>query len=171
MQRPCIRRPDVDDGPRVHAFVAACPPLDRNSRYCTLLQCTHFAETCALAEMDGAIVGWLGGHLVPGMPDVLFVWQVAVASSMRGRTLAPALVMDVLGRSVCRDVRHVQASVTEANVSSARMFARLADGLGAPVERVPWFDGLAHLGDPAATEYLLRIGPFDVRHAPTREVG
>jgi len=169
---PSIRQPTVDDGRRVHAFIASSPPLDPNSPYCNLLQCTHFAETCALAETaDGMLVGWVGGYRVPSLPEALFVWQIAVAPSMRGRNLGPALVLDVLGRAACRDVRYVHATVTEANDSSRRMFARLAARLDAPLEREPFFDGATHLGDPAATEHLLRIGPFGALREAKLEVG
>ena len=37
----------------VTALIAACPPLDRNSRYFNLIQCTHFADNCIIAERGG----------------------------------------------------------------------------------------------------------------------
>src|SRR3546814_8137441 len=57
-----LRRPVATDGPAITALVARCAPLDRNSAYCNLLQCTHFADSCIVAERDGAIVGWVSGH-------------------------------------------------------------------------------------------------------------
>src|SRR3546814_7090005 len=50
-----FRNPVAEDAQAIHDLIAACPPLDTNSLYCNLLQCTHFAETCVLAERDGEI--------------------------------------------------------------------------------------------------------------------
>ena len=36
-------------------LISACPPLDTNSAYANLLQCTHFADTCVIAEREGRI--------------------------------------------------------------------------------------------------------------------
>lgn len=166
-----IRRPEAVDGLAVHDLVARCAPLDQNSLYANLLQCTHFAETCALAEADGEAVGWVGGYLIPDAPQALFVWQVAVAEAARGRGLAAALILDILGRPGCRRVRHVHTTVTEANAASWRMFGALADALGAPSDRAPLFERDRHFGGAHATEFLLRIGPFDPARAPTMEVG
>jgi hypothetical protein len=45
-----LREPGAADGPALHALVEQCPPLDPNSRYCNLLQITHFAGTAVVAE-------------------------------------------------------------------------------------------------------------------------
>src|SRR5690606_16121028 len=84
---PRLRRPRVTDGRDVHALVAACAPLDTNSLYLNLLQCTHFAETCVVAERPESqrpVVGFVSGYLLPSRPTTLFIWQVAIASSERG---------------------------------------------------------------------------------------
>jgi len=67
----------------VHDLIARCPPLDRNSLYCNLLQCSHFAATCALARHDDTTVGFVSGYRPPSDPGVLFIWQVAVDSTAR----------------------------------------------------------------------------------------
>ena len=71
-----IRAPRREDGAGVWDLVQDTAGLDDNSMYCNLLQCTHFAATCALAEIDGEVVGWMSGYIPPESPDVLFVWQV-----------------------------------------------------------------------------------------------
>src|SRR3546814_19577131 len=70
----------------------ALPILDTNSLYCNLLQCTHFAETCVLAERDGEISGWISGYRLVHDPEAMFVWQVAVHERARGRGLGVALL-------------------------------------------------------------------------------
>lgn len=164
-----IRRPEAGDGRAVHALIGDCPPLEANSLYGNLLQCTHFRETCALAEAGEEAVGWVGGYLIPDAREALFVWQVAVREAARGRGLAIALVLDILRRPACGAVRHVQATVTDENDPSWRMFRSLAAVLGAPCVREPFFDRDRHFGGAQSTEFLLRIGPFDPAGAQTTE--
>ncbi|MEO7170661.1 MAG: hypothetical protein ABIY39_09830, partial [Sphingomonas sp.] len=70
-----FRLPRAGDGPRIAALIAASPPLDTNSTYCNLLQCSDFADTCIVAERGDAIVGWISAYRPPSAPDRLFVWQ------------------------------------------------------------------------------------------------
>ena len=63
-----LRRPDAEDGAAVNGLIEQCKPLDENSVYCNLLQCSHFAETSSLAEIDGEVVGFVSGYLVPDSP-------------------------------------------------------------------------------------------------------
>ena len=67
-RRLVLRKPRPDDGPAIWELVRACKPLDENSLYCNLVQAEHFADTCVVAERDGAVVGWISGHMIPGEP-------------------------------------------------------------------------------------------------------
>ena len=60
-----FRKPESQDGSRVHKLISECKPLDENSVYCNLLQCTHFADTSVAAEMDGDLVGFISGYIHP----------------------------------------------------------------------------------------------------------
>src|SRR5690554_486165 len=75
----CVRKPTAMDGMNVHRLIAQCPPLDPNSVYCNLLQCSHFADTAVLVEAQGEVVAFMSGYVKPTDAQVLFVWQVAVA--------------------------------------------------------------------------------------------
>jgi L-2,4-diaminobutyric acid acetyltransferase len=93
---PTIRRPRPGDGPSVFDLVSSIPALDDNSLYCNVLQCTHFADTAAIAEEFGAVVGWVSAYLQPDAPDTLFVWQVAVRDDQRGKGIAGRLIASIL---------------------------------------------------------------------------
>lgn len=155
-----LRLPRAADARAVHDLIAACPPLDRNSLYCNLLQCTHFAETCALAEHAGAIGGFVSGYLVPGRADVLFIWQVAVASSARGHGLGRRLIKSILRRPVCRAVDTLHTTITPRNLASWSMFRRLAADLGADIEASLLFESKRDFGGAHESEYQVSIGPF-----------
>ena len=93
-----FRRPRKTDGAAVWALIKEIEALDDNSMYCNLLQCSHFAGTCALAEQGGAPVGWISGYTPPDAPDTLFIWQVAVHPKARGQGVAKRLVRELLKR-------------------------------------------------------------------------
>ena len=156
-----ITAPDATDGVAVHDLVQRCPPLDSNSLYCNLLQCTHFAATSALARFEDAVVGFVSGYRPPAYDDTYFVWQVAVDGAARGRGLAKGMIFDVLARAVCRNVSYLHTSVTATNAASRKMFEGLAENLDAPVIETVMFDAENHFQSRNDTELLLKIGPFD----------
>lgn len=164
-----LRRPTALDGAAVHRLIENCPPLDRNSLYCNLLQCSHFAASSALAELDGDVVGFVSGHLLPDNPETLFVWQVAVAASMRGRRLGRDLILNILARPEQAGVRWIETTVTDDNAASWAMFRSLAASLETSFERSVLFDRDLHLAGQSPTENLMRIGPFDRRHVSDLE--
>ena len=45
-----LRKPESTDGYALNSLVERCKPLDTNSVYCNLLQCSDFADTSIAAE-------------------------------------------------------------------------------------------------------------------------
>lgn len=158
-----IRAPRPTDGAAVHALIERCPPLDTNSLYCNLLQCTHFAATCAIAEAEGETVGFVSGYRPPPYPDALFVWQVAVDERARGHGLAKRLITDILRRPENRDLSYVRTTITARNEASWAMFHGLARELGAETREDTLFDEDKHFEGAQKTEYRLIIGPFELK--------
>lgn len=157
-----IRPPRPTDGAFVSALIANCPPLDQNSLYCNLLQCSHFSETSALAEQDGKVIGFVSGYQLPDEPETLFIWQVAVDCAARGQALGSRLIFDILSRPVCASVCRLKTTVTQSNSASWAMFEKIAAALHAPHQRTLLFDRNHHLGGKHDSEFLISIGPFQV---------
>ncbi|MFU8814632.1 MAG: diaminobutyrate acetyltransferase, partial [Pseudomonadales bacterium] len=155
-----LRVPSAEDGPALHNLIAACPPLDQNSRYCNLLQVTHFAETAVVAECDGELVGSITGYLKPGAPDTLFIWQVAVHERARGQRLATRMMDEIVDRPVCRAVRWMETTIDPDNAASWKAFAKFADARNAATEQALLFSRQRHFEGKHGDEVLLRIGPF-----------
>lgn len=155
-----FRSPTPEDGQRVWELIAACPPLDQNSLYCNLLQCTDFATTCVLAEIDGELSGWVSGYRPPGDRDSLFIWQVAVRDKARGLGLAGAMFDELLSRSAMIGVSKIKTTITSENEASWALFRSLAQKLSAPFVSETWFERDRHFGGRHDTEHLVTIGPF-----------
>ena len=157
-----FREPTREDGSDVWELIKACEPLDVNSRYCNLIQCDHFAETCVAAiRADGKLVGWISAYLLPDDPQTLFVWQVATDPARRGEGIAGRMLDTLVARLVPRGVRYLEATVTPSNEASSRMFAGVARRARATiVDPAPGGLSADVLGGGHEAEDLLRIGPF-----------
>ncbi|WP_084465573.1 diaminobutyrate acetyltransferase [Sphingobium quisquiliarum] len=160
-----LRLPTADDGPSVTRLIASCPPLDVNSAYCNLLQCTHFAQSCIIAERAGTITGWVSSYRPPSEPDSFFVWQVAVAPEARGQRLAARMIEALLARPAAEGVTALITTVTNDNRASWSLFEGLASRWGASLSKSPLFHQDTHFAGAHATEWLARIGPLP-RTAP-----
>ncbi|MDX8356545.1 MULTISPECIES: diaminobutyrate acetyltransferase [Sphingopyxis] len=162
-----FRKPVATDGPAITALIAACPPLDRNSRYFNLIQCTHFADNCIIAERGGRILGWISGHRPPSEPSAFFVWQVAVAPEGRGQGLASRMLDELLTRPAQAGVTHVLATITADNAASWALFHGLARRHDTTLDRSIVFERDAHFAGVHPSEFQARIGPFAIDTTPT----
>ncbi|TCU54857.1 diaminobutyrate acetyltransferase [Novosphingobium sp. PhB57] len=155
-----LRCPTAEDGPAVTALIAASPPLDPNSAYCNLLQCSDFADTCVLAERDGQAVGWVSGYRPPSHPERLFVWQVAVAASARGEGLAGRMLDALLTRPAVRGATTLTTTITVDNAASWALFTAFARRHGAQLSKSPRFERDAHFAGAHDTEWQASIAPL-----------
>jgi len=157
-----LRKPEVSDGAKIFALVESCKPLDKNSVYSYLLLCHHFADTCVVAELDGEIAAFISGYRPPGREEVLFVWQVAVDSKVRGKGLGKLLLQEVLHRPATRKCSFLETTITPSNEASQRLFTSLARDLKARCTVTLCFSN-DHFGyENHEAEHLFSIGPFQM---------
>jgi L-2,4-diaminobutyric acid acetyltransferase len=135
--------------------------LDLNSPYSYLMLGKFFGQTCLVAEEDGRIVGFVSAFRPPQESETIFVWQIGVADSQRGKGVGSALLRELLECEGCRGVRYLAATVTATNLPSQRLFRGVARNLGTSCEVTDCF--LEHLfpaGSGHEAERLFRIGPL-----------
>ena len=155
-----LRAPRPVDGPAVSALIDQCPPLDANSAYCNLLQCTHFAQSCIIAERQANVIGWISGYRLPTDTRRFFVWQVAVHPSARGEGLALKMLNVLLDRRSNADVEYLLTTITPANAASWAFFEGFARRCGVSLVKTPLFDERLHFAGAHETEWLAEVGPF-----------
>jgi L-2,4-diaminobutyric acid acetyltransferase len=155
--------PRAEDGPRVSRLIASSPPLDINSAYCNLLQCTDFRETCVLAERGDALMGWISAYRPPHSPEQIFVWQVAVNPAARGEGLALKMLDELLTRPATAGIYALTTTITEDNEASWSLFRAFARRHGATLTKSPRFERDAHFAGAHDTEWAARIAPLPTR--------
>lgn len=89
------------------------------------MTCDYFADTCAVAEQDHEIAGFVTGFITPNDPRTLFIWQIAVAETVRGKGLATSLVDFVLKQEVCSHVTQLEMTISPSNKSSLSLFQKI----------------------------------------------
>jgi len=159
-----FRRPTLEDGMDVYRLVENCSPLDTNSSYCNLLQCSHFSDTSIAAEIDGKLAGFVSGYILPARPNTLFIWQVAVAEQARGLGLASRMLTNLLARdqstSNSTPIEYLETTITQDNKPSWALFEGLAKKQSVALNTSDWMDKEAHFSGQHDSETLVRLGPF-----------
>ena len=149
-----------EEGSAAFKLIAKCAPLDTNSLYCNLLQCSHFSGTSVAATYQGELVGFISAYLIPERPNTLFIWQVAVDTQVRGQGLATKMQQNILARAQCANVNTIETTITESNQASWALFNGLASKLNAQLHSSVMFDREQHLDNAHDTEMLVKIAPL-----------
>ena len=155
------RKPALADAAAIHALIDECQPLDLNSKYAYMLLCTHFADTCAVAEREGSVVGFVSAYRKPNDHSVLFVWQVAVSERGRGQGVGKGLLEEILTRPEQAAVRNLEATISPSNRPSWALFESFARKRGAKCASQTLFREEDFGSQEHEEEQLLRIGPFE----------
>ena len=155
-----VRSARAEDGAALWELVKRSGTLDLNSAYAYMLLCDEFGDTCAVAEHDGEAVGFVTAFRRPRSPGTLFVWQVGVDASMRGRGLASRMLQWLLESAACAGVTHVEATISPSNAASRALFGSLAKRHKAPHRVDPGYGPELFPGGGHEREERHRIGPL-----------
>lgn len=152
-----FRQPRSKDGFNIHKLIESCPPLDKNSLYCNLLQASLFKQSCLVATFNEQIVGFVSAFFKSDKVDELFIWQIAVLPSMRGKGLAFLLLQNLLQQKKLTTIKAIETSITKSNEGSWRLFNKFNKSYGNKSSISILFDKYEHLNEKHETEYLYRI--------------
>lgn len=156
-----ISKPKPHQAAKINELIARCKPLDENSLYCNLLQTSHFADTCAIAESDGEVAAFVSGYIHPEREKTLFIWQVAVNPDYRGLGLAKTLILEIVERNLSKhQIEFIHTTITKSNNASWSVFESVAKALNSEYNTRVMFDKQLHLDHQGESEWLMDIGPF-----------
>lgn len=158
-----IRNPQDNDAMSMWRLVESSKTLDHNSFYCYFLLSHFFSSTCAIADVQGDVVGFATGFLMPEHPNTYFVWQVRVVEKMRGLGLARSLLEFILDNQKDR-IEYVEATIYPNNFASKNLFNSIAKSHNAQVVEYDNFLPVSVFpkeADIHEQENLFRIGPLN----------
>ncbi|KOR89273.1 diaminobutyrate acetyltransferase [Paenibacillus solani] len=152
-----FRKPSAEDGSRVWRLIKETAVLDLNSSYCYIMLCDLFKETCAVAEQNGELVGFVSAFQPSERKNTLFIWQIAVAESERGQGVGLSLLKQLLEREENAGIRTIEATVSTSNIPSRSLFAHLAKDLGSSYEEGNGYSAHLFPGNAHEDENWIRI--------------
>jgi L-2,4-diaminobutyric acid acetyltransferase len=125
--------------------------------------CHHFSGTCLVAEAGDQLAGFTLAYCPPGRSDTLFVWQIGVCGTARGRGLGSRMLDELLRRHAASGVRFLEATVTPSNSASRALFESLARRQDVECQVTPLFSSEMFPRHAAhEAEHLFRIGPLSL---------
>lgn len=142
-----FRKPILKDGQGIYQLIKSSPPLDLNSSYLYFLQASHFSDTCIIVEQNGVIIGFISAYYQPDKPQSLFIWQVAIAESARGRGLAKAMLLALI-KNQPRDsvMTEIACTISPSNKASQGLFRSFAKTHELTLQTLPFINE-THFGD------------------------
>ena len=155
------REPTKEDGAEIWELIKSTGNLDLNSPYSYLMLCELFSDTCVVAEDNDQIIGFVSAFRPPGPRDTVFVWQVAVHDSYRGKGIGRELLKEVLKRDACESVNYLEATVSPSNLPSQTLFKGLAKHFNCSCEISECFSEEMFPETGHEAEETYRIGPFN----------
>ncbi|MEC2158502.1 diaminobutyrate acetyltransferase [Virgibacillus halodenitrificans] len=155
-----FRKPTKDDGAAVWELIKDTGVLDLNSSYSYLMWCEIFSETSIVADTEEGTVGFISGFIHPDHPKTLFIWQVAVNESERGKGLGTKMLFQLLQREACEHVAYIEATVSPSNTPSQQLFKGLAKKLDTNCKIDDYFSADDFPQEGHEDELLFKIGPF-----------
>lgn len=155
-----LRKPNLNDGGDIWQLIRSTKVLDLNSAYYYLILCKYFKNTCIVADSDHQIVGFVSAFIHPENSKVLFVWQVAVDESQRGKGLASTLLEELLSREECSKINFIETTISPSNEASKALFKKFADKLGTKMEETGTISQDAFPSDNHELEQTYQIGPI-----------
>src|SRR5205823_4957607 len=100
----------------------------------------------------------ISAFIRPSAPEIIFVWQIAVAASERGQGLGRELLHRLLSQPACLGAVSLEAAVARSNPASRALFEALARDLSVPVQAGQGLDSKLFPDGVDENEDLLRIG-------------
>jgi L-2,4-diaminobutyric acid acetyltransferase len=158
---PFFREPEKKDSPEIYSLVKNTPPLDLNSEYHYMIQCTYFRKHCIVVELQSRIAGFISAYIDPQRDKVLFIWQVAIHEDFRGKGLASAMILKLLNRECHKKIQFIETTVTPSNGASAALFNSLTQKLETQCITTDLYESDLFVNPGHETEVLYVIGPYN----------
>lgn len=154
-----IRTTTARDATTAREIVLESGALEPNSAYAYAMLFTELADTCRVAVRCGEVLGFVLALVPPTRRDTVFVWQIGVRRSARGRGIGQSL-LDAAASGPSGPFRYLEATVAPSNGPSRALFGAFAARRGASLFETTYLEPHHFPDGLHEPEPLLRIGPL-----------
>ncbi|WP_425431924.1 diaminobutyrate acetyltransferase [Gracilibacillus ureilyticus] len=158
-QKITLSHPSKEDGAAMWELVTQST-LDTNSSYKYILMSEYFNETCVVAKQNNQVVGFITAFIPPKNEDAIFIWQVGVDASQRGKGIASKMLHFLLESKACQEVTFVEATITPSNRASQSLFQKLARDFDTEIQSTEFFTEDLFPGEGHEQELKFIVGPI-----------
>ncbi len=153
------KHPTKEDGAAMWELVTQST-LDTNSSYKYILMSEYFDETCVVAKQNNKVVGFITAFIPPKKQDTIFIWQVGVDASLRGKGIASQMLHFLMQSDACENIKYVEATITPTNRASQSLFERLAREYNTNIHSSSFFTKELFPGPDHEEELKFVVGPI-----------
>jgi L-2,4-diaminobutyric acid acetyltransferase len=156
-----IRAPRESDLPGIVNVIQNCGPyLTAYSSYQPWLYLHLFSDTCAVAEINGTVVGWCS--VLPAPDGRFFLHQLGVRPEARQQGIARSLLRHALEKlSAGREGFTLELTTDRRNTTMLEINRQVAEEVGMQITRKP--EALNLLENSEEEIYV-----FTRKHAPSK---
>ncbi len=152
-------QPNKNDGAAMWELVTNST-LDTNSPYKYILMSEYFSDTCVVAKQNNQVVGFITAFIPPKKQDAVFIWQVGVDASQRGKGIASKMLRALLESEACANINFVEATITPTNKASQSLFQKLARDYDTDITSSEFFTEDVFPGEEHEEELKFVVGPL-----------
>ena len=114
MNQITVRNACASDSPLLRALAAACGTLDVHTPYTYWVACRYHSKSIFILEDSGTPVGYI---MALDNPDCVFLWQIGILSSHRGKGLSKLLYARVMDFAAAAE-KPLQVTIAPENKAS-----------------------------------------------------
>lgn len=145
-----IRNVCPSDVSKVRKLVQACEPLTLHTAVTYGVLLRSFPDTCFVAETSGELSGFISSVRGTAHPEAIYVWQIGVVPSARGKGLSLRLIDSVAMAANRIGCSVLQVGIEPSNDHSLSVFRAYAHRKGeslTQVDRVDFDDEISGISE------------------------
>lgn len=121
-----IRKCTVEDVDSLRRFVDRCKPLELHTPFTYWTLFNYFSNICFLMIEKDELIGFISGIKGSLDKEVVYLWQIGVSKSHRGKNYASVLIDNFIKAVIELDCNKIQVSISPDNEASYNTFLKYA---------------------------------------------
>ena len=152
-----LRPTEATDGLAVYKLAKSSVELESTPCSSFYSLCGDFSHTSIVAEINGRIIGFVGGYRPPERENTLVVKTVVVDQEVRKMGLASEMLSDLVSRLSTVGVVTLEAIAKSSSEVAAALFNGYAEKHSVEVSKVDYLTSEQLDGGDAEVKYIIKL--------------